>query len=117
MDPCRCTKRPFYLEAGYVYWDISAAGTSLKRSVDSAIDCVRAQALGMVSQLPEDDMYSVSRIQLLAKLDICMAGVVAEELVFGRDHTTAGMRMPVRLHVHSVVCSPLGVNVMVRRFQ
>ena len=41
-------------------------------------------ALGMVMQLPEtDDETSVSRRQLLAKLDVCMGGRVAEEIIFG----------------------------------
>lgn len=41
-------------------------------------------ALGMVTQLPEtDDETSVSRRQLLAKLDVCMGGRVAEEIIFG----------------------------------
>jgi ATP-dependent Zn protease len=41
-------------------------------------------ALGMVTQLPEtDDETSVTRRQLLAKLDVCMGGRVAEEIIFG----------------------------------
>ena len=47
-------------------------------------------ALGMVTQLPEEaDEHSVSQRQLLAKLDVCMGGRVAEEIIFGpRDITT-----------------------------
>merc|ERR1719161_2770260 len=37
-------------------------------------------ALGMVMQLPEKDETSVSYKQLLARLDVCMGGRVAEEL-------------------------------------
>lgn len=48
-------------------------------------------ALGMVTQLPEtDDETSVSRRQLLAKLDVCMGGRVAEELIFGDNDVTTG---------------------------
>merc|ERR1712070_113237 len=50
----------------------------------------RGQALGLVSQLPDKDETSVSMHQLLARLDVCMGGRVAEELVFGERNVTSG---------------------------
>ncbi|KXJ28229.1 ATP-dependent zinc metalloprotease YME1L1 [Exaiptasia diaphana] len=50
----------------------------------------RGQALGMVSQLPEADQLQWTKKQLLAKLDVCMAGRVAEEVIFGKENVTTG---------------------------
>lgn len=50
----------------------------------------RGQALGMVMQLPDKDQTSMSRRQMLARLDVCMGGRVAEEIVFGVDEVTSG---------------------------
>ena len=43
-----------------------------------------------VAQIPEKDELNWSKVQLLAKLDVCMGGRVAEELVFGKENITTG---------------------------
>ncbi|KAL2545001.1 ATP-dependent zinc metalloprotease FTSH 4 [Forsythia ovata] len=50
----------------------------------------RGMTLGMVAQLPDKDETSISRKQMLARLDICMGGRVAEELIFGENEVTSG---------------------------
>ena len=50
----------------------------------------RGSALGMVAQLPEKDELSWTRKQLLARLDVAMAGRAAEELIFGDENVTSG---------------------------
>jgi len=50
----------------------------------------RGSALGVTMQLPEKDETSATRKQLLAKLDVAMAGRVAEELVYGDQEVTTG---------------------------
>lgn len=50
----------------------------------------RGQALGLVSHLPDGDMLSQSKAELLAIMDVNMGGRVAEELIFGNEHVTTG---------------------------
>ncbi|GLT25580.1 hypothetical protein SLA2020_007010 [Shorea laevis] len=50
----------------------------------------RGNALGMVSQLPEKDETSISRKQMLARLDVSMGGRVAEEIIFGENEVSSG---------------------------
>lgn len=52
--------------------------------------CVSGMALGMVAQLPEGDQTSISKRELLARLDVCMGGRVAEEMIFGEMDVTTG---------------------------
>ncbi|KAK2989743.1 hypothetical protein RJ640_030236 [Escallonia rubra] len=50
----------------------------------------RGMALGMVTQLPDTDETSLSRQQMLARLDVLMGGRAAEELVGGEGGVTSG---------------------------
>ncbi|WRX19080.1 Peptidase M41 - like 3 [Theobroma cacao] len=76
-----------YHESGHA---IVAFNTEGADPIHKATIMPRGSALGMVTQLPSSDETSISKKQLLARLDVCMGGRVAEELIFGRDHITTG---------------------------
>ncbi|CAN8252742.1 unnamed protein product [Cochlearia groenlandica] len=76
-----------YHESGHA---IVALNTGGAHPIHKATIMPRGSALGMVTQLPSTDETSVSKKQLLARLDVCMGGRVAEELIFGQDHITTG---------------------------
>lgn len=50
----------------------------------------RGQSLGMTHFLPENDMDSRTKREMLASMDVCMGGRVAEELVAGAENVTTG---------------------------
>lgn len=76
-----------YHESGHAIVALNTVGA---HPIHKATIMPRGSALGMVTQLPSNDETSVSKKQLLARLDVCMGGRVAEELIFGRDHITTG---------------------------
>ncbi|KAJ9539603.1 hypothetical protein OSB04_026109 [Centaurea solstitialis] len=76
-----------YHESGHA---IVALNTDGAHPIHKATIMPRGSALGMVTQLPSNDETSVSKKQLLARLDVCMGGRVAEELIFGREYVTTG---------------------------
>jgi len=76
-----------YHEGGHAIVAVHTAGA---HPVHKATIVPRGMSLGMVMQLPEKDETSVTRRQLLARLDVCMGGRVAEELVFGEAEVTTG---------------------------
>ncbi|KAJ3704117.1 hypothetical protein LUZ61_007822 [Rhynchospora tenuis] len=76
-----------YHESGHA---IVALNTEGAHPIHKATIMPRGSALGMVTQLPSQDETSISKKQLLARLDVCMGGRVAEELIFGEDNVTTG---------------------------
>jgi cell division protease FtsH len=50
----------------------------------------RGRALGVTMFLPEQDKYSISKLQLDSQLASLFGGRVAEELIFGAEHVTTG---------------------------
>lgn len=76
-----------YHESGHA---IVALFTPDAQPVHKATVIPRGSALGYVMQLPEKDELSWSKKQLLAKIDVCMGGRVAEEMIFGEDSITTG---------------------------
>eukprot|EP00189_Rhodosorus_marinus_P009554 CAMPEP_0184741914 /NCGR_PEP_ID=MMETSP0315-20130426/4911_1 /TAXON_ID=101924 /ORGANISM="Rhodosorus marinus, Strain UTEX LB 2760" /LENGTH=729 /DNA_ID=CAMNT_0027212471 /DNA_START=255 /DNA_END=2444 /DNA_ORIENTATION=- len=76
-----------YHEGGHALMAIHTNGAL---PVHKATIVPRGVSLGMVSQLPEKDMTSMTRTQMLARVDVCMGGRAAEELIFGADNITSG---------------------------
>ena len=74
-------------EAGHA---IVALKTPAADPVHKATIIPRGRALGMVMQLPEDDKYSMSKVQMTSRLAILMGGRAAEEVHFGKENVTAG---------------------------
>lgn len=80
-------KMTAYHEAGHALVALKTKGAD---PVHKATIMPRGRALGMVVQLPDGDQTSMSKQQMLARIDVCMGGRVAEELIFGPDNVTSG---------------------------
>ncbi|KAI5789050.1 peptidase family M41-domain-containing protein [Geopyxis carbonaria] len=50
----------------------------------------RGQALGITHFLPEGDQLSVTKKQCMARIDGCLGGKIAEELIYGPENVTGG---------------------------
>lgn len=74
-------------EAGHALVALKTEGSD---PIHKATIMPRGRALGMVMQLPDGDQTSMSRKQMLARLDVCMGGRVAEELIYGAENVTSG---------------------------
>ncbi|KAG9318479.1 ATP-dependent metallopeptidase Hfl [Chiua virens] len=66
------------------------------------VTCVpRGHALGITSQLPEGDMYSISQNEYKAMIDVCMGGRVAETLIYGEGGQTSGCSSDLQKATHT----------------
>ncbi|KAI6108981.1 ATP-dependent metallopeptidase Hfl [Pisolithus croceorrhizus] len=76
-----------YHEGGHALAALYTAGAMPLHKVT----CVpRGHALGVTSQLPENDMFSVTQTEYKAIIDVCMGGRVAENLIYGEGGLTSG---------------------------
>merc|ERR1711871_1784987 len=80
----RCTA---YHEAGHA---LVANYTDGSKPIYKATIMPRGNTLGYVARLPDKDQVSVKKKELLADMDVCMGGRVAEILIFGEDNVSTG---------------------------
>lgn len=76
-----------YHEAGHAIMAMYSAGAT---PLYKATILPRGSALGITFQLPEMDKYDQSKKELLARLDVCMGGKIAEEQINGPENVTSG---------------------------
>lgn len=73
----------------------------------------RGRALGYVRTSPADDQYLYTRSQLEARIQVALAGFLAEELVFGEASTGAAndfeQAVGLARHIVHAGLSPLGI--------
>ncbi|KAJ9572594.1 AAA+ lid domain [Nakaseomyces glabratus] len=76
-----------YHEAGHA---IMALYTNGATPLYKATILPRGRALGVTFQLPEMDKVDITKRECLARLDVCMGGKIAEEIIYGKENTTSG---------------------------
>lgn len=80
-------KATAFHEAGHA---IMAMYTNGATPLYKATILPRGRALGITFQLPEMDKVDITKKECLARLDVCMGGKIAEEIIFGKENTTSG---------------------------
>lgn len=101
-----------YHEGGHALVALFTAGAD---PLYKATIMPRGQALGITFQLPEIDKVSMAKKEILAHIDVCMAGKVAEELVYGPDNVTSGAASVSLTHC-TFIGSTFYSNALVRIF-
>ncbi|CDO94390.1 unnamed protein product [Kluyveromyces dobzhanskii CBS 2104] len=76
-----------YHEAGHALMALYTAGAT---PLYKATILPRGRALGITFQLPEMDKVDITKKECIARLDVCMGGKIAEELIYGKENTTSG---------------------------
>lgn len=101
MGPERRTRLPdkeqnlmtAYHEGGHA---LVAYFTEKASSLHKVTIVSRGDTLGHTSILPERDLYSQTKEQLSAAMDVMLGGRVAEELIYGPDRVTTGCEDDLR---------------------
>lgn len=80
-------KNTAYHEAGHAIMAMySPAATPLYK----ATILPRGRALGVTFQLPEMDKTDMTKKECFSRLDVCMGGKIAEEMIHGTENVTSG---------------------------
>lgn len=80
-------KNTAYHEAGHAIMAMySPSATPLYK----ATILPRGRALGVTFQLPEMDKVDMTKRECFSRLDVCMGGKIAEEMIHGADNVTSG---------------------------
>jgi len=101
-----------YHEGGHALVALYTPGA---KPIHKATIIPRGHALGMVSQVPDKDEYSTTKQQMMAHIDVCMGGKVAEEMIFGPEFVTSGATSDLKSATRMVryFFSPVGaVNTL-----
>ncbi|MCY4414041.1 MAG: ATP-dependent zinc metalloprotease FtsH [Alphaproteobacteria bacterium] len=83
-----------YHEAGHALVAVHTPGSD---PIHKVTVIPRGRALGMVMQLPDKDVLSVTRAKLRGDIAIAMGGRVAEEMIFGADNMTTGAESDIQM--------------------
>ena len=76
-----------YHEAGHAIMAMFSKGAT---PLYKATILPRGRALGITFQLPEMDKVDMSKQECFARLDVCMGGKIAEEMINGKENITSG---------------------------
>lgn len=76
-----------YHEAGHALCIMFTPGTDALHKITIM---PRGRSLGMTMHLPEIDKYSKGMNEYEARIDVCLGGKVAEELIYGPEKVTSG---------------------------
>lgn len=82
-----CNRNTAYHEAGHV---LVAYYTKDSDPLHKVTILPRSQSLGHTAFVPESEIHSRTKAQLLARMDVAFGGRIAEELTFGVDQVTTG---------------------------
>ncbi|KAJ3214298.1 hypothetical protein HK099_006939 [Clydaea vesicula] len=82
-----CKRLTAYHEGGHA---LVALFTNGSMPLHKVTVMPRGEALGVTIRLPLMDVDSISKKEMLADLDVCMGGRVAEELIYGEESVTSG---------------------------